>query len=85
MRIAGSIILGVIGAVLYFAVTAEVSGIDLPTVGVIMMAAAAVWFIVELVGGFSRDGSGAASTSGTPTQDTTRDTRATGAKDVESS
>lgn len=70
MRIAGSIILGVIGAILYFAVTVDVAGISLPTVGIIMMVAAGVWFLVELVRGFSSedtsrptaspDGSGAA-------------------------
>lgn len=48
MRIAGSIILGVIGAILYFAVTADVAGVSLSMVGVILMVAAAIWFLVEL-------------------------------------
>ena len=55
MRIAGSIILGVIGAILYFAVTADVEGVSLSMVGVILMVAAAIWFLIELVIGFTGD------------------------------
>ena len=55
MRIAGSIILGVIGAILYFAVTADVAGVSLDMVGVILMVAAAVWFLIELVMAFTGD------------------------------
>lgn len=36
------IVLGVIGAVLYYAVTADVSGVDLDSVGVILMVAGAI-------------------------------------------
>ena len=49
MRIAGSIILGVLGAILYFAVTVEVAGVSLSTVGLILLIAAGLWFLVELV------------------------------------
>lgn len=55
MRIAGSIILGVIGAILYFAVTADAEGVSLDMVGVILMVAAAIWFLVELIRGFTGD------------------------------
>lgn len=53
MRIAGSIILGVIGAILYFAVTVDVAGVSLSTVGVILMVAAVIWFVIELIQGFT--------------------------------
>ena len=55
MRIAGSIILGVIGAILYFAVTADVTGVALTTVGLILMVAAAIWFLIELIVAFTGD------------------------------
>lgn len=55
MRIAGSIIMGVIGAILYFAVTVDVAGISLDMVGVILMVAAAIWFVLELVRGMTGD------------------------------
>lgn len=43
------IVLGVIGAVLYYAVTTEVSGVDLDIVGVILMAAGGVLVIVGII------------------------------------
>lgn len=55
MRIAGSIILGVIGAILFYAVTAEVAGVSLDMVGVILMVAAAIWFVIELIMAFTGD------------------------------
>lgn len=55
MRIAGSIILGVIGAILYFAVTTEVQGVSLSMMGVILMVAAGIWFLVEVIRGFAGD------------------------------
>lgn len=51
MRVTGPIILGVIGAILYFAVDVEVSGVSIATIGIIMLVAAAIWFVVELVSG----------------------------------
>ena len=80
MRVAGSIILGVIGAILYFAVTVEVAGIDLPTVGIIMMVAAGVWFLIELVRGFSGDTTRTGDGRSGP-----GDAQATGARDLEQS
>lgn len=55
MRIAGSIILGVIGAILYFAVTVDAEGVSLDMMGIILMVAAAIWFVVELIRGFTGD------------------------------
>lgn len=55
MRIAGSIILGVIGAILYFAVSVDTEGVSLDMVGVILMIAAAIWFLIELIRGFTGD------------------------------
>lgn len=54
MRVAGSIILGVIGAILYFAVEVDVAGISLSTVGVILMVAAVLWFLVEIARGMGQ-------------------------------
>jgi len=48
MSIGTGVALVVIGAVLYFAVKVQVSGIDLPTVGLILMAAGAIVFVVGL-------------------------------------
>lgn len=55
MRVAGSIIMGVIGAILYFAVTADLAGISLDMVGVILMVAAAIWFVLEIIRGATGD------------------------------
>lgn len=55
MRIAGSIIMGVIGAILYFAVSVDVAGVSLDMIGVILMVAAGIWFVLELVRGMTGD------------------------------
>ncbi len=49
MGISLSILLFAIGAILTWAVTAEVSGIDLNTVGVILMIVGIVGFLASLV------------------------------------
>ena len=49
MTIGGSIALFVIGAVLRFAVTVDVQGINLDVVGIIMMIGGVVGFIVGLL------------------------------------
>ena len=49
MGIGASIFLIVVGAILTFAVTADVSGIDIATVGWILMIAGAVGFLLSLV------------------------------------
>lgn len=81
MRIGGSIVLAVIGAVLYFAVSIDVAGVSLPTVGVILMIAGGVWFVVELAerfsGGTEQTATTGRSTAGrTTTGDGTADQRA---------
>lgn len=48
MTIGGSILLIVLGAILRFAVTAEVAGIDLQVVGVILMVGGAVGLLIGL-------------------------------------
>ncbi|MGY1750708.1 DUF6458 family protein [Modestobacter sp. SYSU DS0511] len=48
MRLGTSIFLLAVGAVLTFAVTAQVSGVDLDVVGWILMAVGALGIIVEL-------------------------------------
>lgn len=54
MRIAGSIILGVIGAILYFAIEVDVAGVSISTIGIILMVAAVIWFLVEVVQGMGQ-------------------------------
>lgn len=58
MSVAASIFLAAAGAILYFAVNdQEVGGVDLQTVGVILMVAGAVGFLLTLLmefGGRSR-------------------------------
>jgi membrane protein implicated in regulation of membrane protease activity len=49
MGIGGGIFLIVAGAILTFAVNAQVSGVDLDLVGIIMMVAGVVTLIVALV------------------------------------
>jgi len=49
MGIGTSILLIAVGAILRFAVTVTTSGVDLQTVGVILMAVGAIGFIASLV------------------------------------
>jgi phosphate/sulfate permease len=48
MTIGGSIFLIAVGAILAFAVTATVAGIEIQTVGVILMVAGAVGLVIGL-------------------------------------
>lgn len=48
MRIGGSLVVIAVGAILYFAVTAEVAGIDVPTVGIVLMVVGAVGLLIAL-------------------------------------
>ena len=48
MRIGSAIVLIALGAILTFAVTVDVSGVDLSTVGVILMAVGALGLLLEL-------------------------------------
>ena len=58
MTIGGSLFLIAVGAILNFAVTAEVAGVDLQTVGVILMVTGGVGLVLGLVmmGAASRRG-----------------------------
>jgi Domain of unknown function (DUF6458) len=49
MRLGSSLFLIAVGAILYFAVTAELAGIDLQTVGLIFMIIGAIGFVIALV------------------------------------
>jgi energy-converting hydrogenase Eha subunit C len=49
MTVGVSIFLGALGAILRFAVADEVDGVDLGTIGVILMVAAAVGLVIGLV------------------------------------
>jgi Flp pilus assembly protein protease CpaA len=48
MTIGGSIFLIAVGAILAFAVTASVAGIEIQTVGVILMVAGAIGLVIGL-------------------------------------
>lgn len=48
-RIGGPIAIVVIGAILYFAISDMVEGVDLTMIGLILMVAGAVWLLIELV------------------------------------
>ena len=70
MGISLSILLVAVGAVLTWAVSAEVSGVDLTAVGVILMIVGGLGLLISLVfwsswGGFggARDGSGGQNTT----------------------
>jgi Domain of unknown function (DUF6458) len=49
MTIGGSLFLIAVGAILRFAVTAELAGIDLQTVGTILMVVGVIGFVIGLV------------------------------------
>lgn len=54
MTIAASLILFAIGAILKFAVTATVSGVNLGIIGIILMVIGAVGFVIALTVMFTR-------------------------------
>lgn len=54
VRIGAPIVIAVIGAILYFAVSDSVEGVDLTMIGLILMIAGGVWLIIELLVGMSR-------------------------------
>lgn len=58
MTIGGSLFLIAVGAILKFAVTAHVAGIDLQTVGVILMIVGAIGLILGLIMMASARGTG---------------------------
>jgi hypothetical protein len=57
MRLGSSLFLIAVGAILYFAVTATLAGIDLQTVGLILMVIGAIGFAISLIWMNSASGS----------------------------
>lgn len=55
VRIGSPIVVAVIGAVLYFAVPGSIAGINIAMIGLILMIAAAVWLVLELLLNRPRD------------------------------
>ncbi len=49
MSIAAAVFLAAVGAILYFAVDEEIAGIDLNTVGIILMGAGAVGLLLTML------------------------------------
>jgi hypothetical protein len=49
MTIGGSIVLVVLGAILYFAVEFDIAGLDINVIGVILMAAGVLGLILGLI------------------------------------
>lgn len=49
MGISGSLILIAVGAVLRFAITADVQGVNLDTIGIILMIVGAIGIVLSLV------------------------------------
>lgn len=49
MTLGGSLVLIAIGAILKFAVTAEISGIDVGTVGVVLMVIGVIGFVISVI------------------------------------
>ncbi|MDO5534263.1 MAG: DUF6458 family protein [Propionibacteriaceae bacterium] len=49
VNIGGPITLGVIGAILYFALTNVIEGVDTQMIGLILMVAAVLWLVLGLV------------------------------------
>ena len=49
MRLGSSLFLIAVGAILYFAVTATLVGIDIQTVGLILMVIGVIGFVLTLV------------------------------------
>ena len=66
MTIGGSIFLIAVGAILNFAVTATVAGIDIQTVGVILMIAGGVGLVLGLIFMASASRGGPAPPAGGP-------------------
>lgn len=49
VSIGGPIALVVFGAIMYFALNAAIPGFEMKTIGMILMAAGAVWLVVGLI------------------------------------
>lgn len=49
LNIGGPIALAIVGAVMLFALNVDVSGIEISTIGIILLVAAAIWFVAGIV------------------------------------
>ena len=58
MTVGGSLFLIAVGAILYFAVTADLAGVDLQTVGLILMIVGVIGLAIGLVFTMRRAGPG---------------------------
>lgn len=54
VSIGGPIALIVLGAILYYALTAAISGVNLGMVGIILMVAGVAWLLIGLLAGLSK-------------------------------
>jgi hypothetical protein len=75
MGISLSILLIAVGAILTWAVSAEVNGVDITAVGVILMIVGAVGLVVSMIFWSSWGGFGARDSGGQNTTVVERDTR----------
>ena len=75
MGISLSILLVAVGAILTWAVSAEVSGVDITAVGVILMIVGAIGLVVSMIFWSSWGGFGARDSGGQNTTVVERDTR----------
>jgi hypothetical protein len=69
MGISGSLILIAVGAILKWAVTASVSGVNLDTIGVILMVVGAVGLVLSVIFWSTWGGFGSASRTTTVVRD----------------
>lgn len=51
IALGGPVFLVVVGAILYFAVNYQVSGIEISTIGLILMVAGGIWLVISLLTG----------------------------------
>lgn len=71
LNIGGPIALAIIGAVLVFALNVDVSGIELSTIGIILLVAAIIWFVAGiLAAAASKDRTAVVETEAAPVQRT---------------
>lgn len=49
VNVGGPIALGVVGAILYFAMSDMIPGVDTKMVGLILLGAAALWLVIGLI------------------------------------
>lgn len=49
VNVGGPIALGVVGAILYFAMSDMIQGVDTKMIGLILLAAAAIWLVIGLI------------------------------------